>query len=87
MPIPTERPSIKTDLASRYATQPAGGAFNAKEVKEQPIDFGLNEKKYETDAGWPEQTQGVSNFKGANVVPYTEISSMASGLDTTKYKG
>ena len=86
MPTPTERPSIKTDLASRYATQPAGGAYNAKDVKNQPQDVSLNETLWENNPNRIIPQQGVSNFKGTNVTPYVEISSLAQGLNTTKYK-
>lgn len=32
MPSPTQRPSLKTDLASRYSKQKVGGAFDAKNI-------------------------------------------------------
>jgi hypothetical protein len=47
---PTERPSIATTLADRYATQKVGGAYDAKEVKNQPIDFGLQDTLFETQS-------------------------------------
>lgn len=50
---PTERPSISTTLADRYATQRVGGAYDAKEVKKQPIDFGLQDTLFETQSPTP----------------------------------
>lgn len=53
MPIqtPTERPSLKTTLEDRYANQRVGGAFDAKEVKVQPIDFGHQNKILQNPTG------------------------------------
>lgn len=82
MPTQITRQSLSTDLENRYKTQSAGGAFNAKEVKQQPVDFGINEKKFETNSGWPESTQGVSNFKNDG----EGLSSYSKGLDTKPYK-
>jgi hypothetical protein len=47
---PTERPSLQTSLEQRYATQKVGGAYDAKQVKTQPIDFGLQDKQFEDPA-------------------------------------
>jgi len=49
---PVNRESIQTTLEDRYATQKVGGAFNAKEVKNQPIDFGHQDKIFESPANF-----------------------------------
>ena len=38
----------KIDLAERYLVQHVGGAYDAKNVREQPIDFGQQDKTFET---------------------------------------
>lgn len=43
MPNPVERPSLKTDLASRYKTQRTGGAYDAKTAGTVFDDFMSNE--------------------------------------------
>jgi hypothetical protein len=78
--------SLQTDLASRYANQKVGGAFDAKNVKQQPHDVAMNENLFETDPKLAHPVQGVSNFKGvADGVNYSEVSQLAKGLKTTKY--
>jgi hypothetical protein len=49
---PTLRPSLQTTLEQRYSTQRAGGAFDAKNVRNQPIDFGLQNKQWEDPTGF-----------------------------------
>ena len=78
--------SLQTDLASRYANQKVGGAFDAKNVKQQPLPIAMNENLFETNAKVATPVQGVSNFKVvANGVDYKEISQLAQGLKTTRY--
>lgn len=38
MPTPIARPSLTTDLATRYATQKVGGAFDARDIVESGVD-------------------------------------------------
>lgn len=38
MPIPTERPSLDTNLEKRYEAQRAGGAFDAKTAGDATVD-------------------------------------------------
>ena len=73
--IPTERPSLQTSLVERYASQACGGAFNAKDVQNQPIDFGLLDKTFET----PSDMKGEFNEKALNFVDTT-------GWNNKKYK-
>ena len=75
------RPSTQTDLASRYASQTVGGAYNAKEVKNQPIDFGLQETLW-TSPGF----KGEGENKGLGAGKRDIQSSLyRQGLDTTRY--
>jgi hypothetical protein len=73
---PTERPSLKLSLEERYASQQTGGAFNAKNVKEQPIDFGLQDKTFESP----------SNFSNDNFNPKALNFATSLGHTSTKYK-
>jgi hypothetical protein len=78
MPIqtPTERPSLTTTLEERYANQKVGGAFDAKEVRVQPIDFGHQNKTLQNPTGLAPQT---FSDKALNTAA-------ASGHTTQKYK-
>jgi hypothetical protein len=88
MPIPTERPSLTTDLLSRYNNQRAGGAFDAHQAGTSTSDPSALARQFtNSDKFIIREPLLVSNFKGANNSNYTEISSLASGLDTRKYKG
>ena len=85
MPIPTPRPSLTTNLAQRYATQPVGGAFDARDIIETGVDslFGsMQGAEFQTANGFEtEVQQGISQFKndGENLSIYEQ------GLDTTPY--
>ena len=68
---PIDRQSLNTDLASRYETQRVGGAFNAKEVKEQPIDFGYQDKQFESP---PTFLSDNFNEKALNYSDYLGVS-------------
>jgi hypothetical protein len=88
MPIPIERQSLKTDLNSRYVTQREGGAFDAKLAGTGTAPQSLLGALYLIKNGFLVRESTVeSNFKGTDQLDYTEISLMAKGLDTTKYKG
>lgn len=73
---PTERPSLQVTLEERYATQRAGGAFDAKEVKQQPIDFGLQNTQFENPAGLAPATFSDKALDYAKSI----------GVSTKKYK-
>lgn len=86
MPSPTPRPSLITDLETRYATQPEGGAFNAKLAGTSTAPASTLAQQFDnTNKFIVKEPLFVSNFKGANGPGYTEISSLATGLDTRKY--
>lgn len=74
---PTPRPSLTNDLASRYANQHVGGAYDAKQVKTQPIDFGILDATYETPGTFEKDN---FNEKALNF-------SDTLGVDRRKYKG
>lgn len=73
---PTERPSLTITLEERYATQKVGGAYDAKEVKKQPIDFGLQNKTLQNPSGLAAST---FSDKALNTAA-------SSGHTTQKYK-
>ena len=73
--IPIDRVSTRISLEARYATQKAGGAFNAKDVKNQPGDFGLQDRTFET----PSDINGTFNEKALNFLDTT-------GFNNKKYK-
>jgi hypothetical protein len=72
---PTDRPSLQMSLEQRYANQKVGGAFDAKQVKIQPMDFGLQDKLFET----PVFSSDNFNDKALN---YSD----SMGVSTKKYK-
>jgi hypothetical protein len=74
---PTPRPSLTTDLASRYVSQHVGGAYDAKKVKTQPIDFGILDSTYEAP----------NNFGSDNFNEKALNFSDSLGVDKRKYKG
>ena len=73
---PTERPSLEMTLEERYANQKVGGAFDAKEVKKQPIDFGHQNKTLQNPSGLAASTFSDKALDTA----------AASGHTTQKYK-
>jgi hypothetical protein len=48
---PIDRTSMRISLEERYNSQHVGGTYDAKNVKTQPIDFGLQDKLYENPPG------------------------------------
>lgn len=90
MPIPTERPSIKTDLLSRYANQRCGGAF---EVKDAVIDGGHESLNKATPGSMQSAFWTPAGFKTKMALMITELKAKAlnfvdsQGLDNRKYKG
>jgi hypothetical protein len=81
------RPSISTDLATKYQTSKVGGAYDAKKAGTS-TETSPQAALYDNTGNFVVNAQkGISNFKGANSQNYTEISSLAKGLNTTKYKG
>lgn len=91
MPIPTPRPSLKVSLSNRYASQRAGGAFDAKNISTQPgtrgseggLGFGIQETQFTIPlfriASWAflQQSDFINSGK--------DLSYYVQGLDTTPY--
>ena len=73
MPIqtPTERPSLEMTLEERYANQRVGGAFDAKEVKKQPIDFGHQNKILQNPSGLATDTFSDKALNTAAAIGHT----------------
>jgi hypothetical protein len=85
MPIPTPRPSLTTDLATRYATQRVGGAFNDKNIIESGVDAlfaSFQSAQFQTKNGFLTKVQqGVSDFKGEG----KDLSIYVQGLSVVPY--
>lgn len=85
MPIPTPRPSLTTDLATRYATQRVGGAFNDKNIIENGVDAlfaSFQSAQFQNFNGFLTRVQqGVSDFKRDG----KDLSQYVQGLSTTPY--
>ena len=85
MPNPISRPSLTIDLATRYQTQKAGGAFDDKNIIESGVDAlfaSYQGATFQNANGFLTKVQqGVSDFKGdgANLSIYVQ------GLSTTPY--
>lgn len=88
MPSPTPRPSLTTDLETRYETQKEGGAFDAKQAGTATAPASIQAQQFEnTDTFVVKEPLFISNFKGTDTPNYKEISILAQGLDVRKYKG
>jgi hypothetical protein len=85
MPNAISRPSLTTTLADRYATQPVGGAFNARNIIESGVDalFASNQSaEFQVKNGFlTEELLQVSDFKNEG----NGLSQYVQGLDTSKY--
>ena len=91
MPIQIDRVSLKTSLASRYAGQKAGGAFDAKNIPTQPgqrgaeggLGFGMQEQQYTTPLFRIASNAFLqqSDFKKEG----KDLSAYSKGLSTTPY--
>lgn len=85
MPIPTPRPSLTTDLATRYATQRVGGAFNDRDIIETGVDglfASYQAIQFQKANGFLTRVQqGVSDFKADG----KDLSYYVQGLNTTPY--
>jgi hypothetical protein len=85
MPIETPRPSLTTNLAQRYETQPVGGAFNARNIIESGVDPLFASHKgaiYQTENGFETEVKiGVSQFKNDG----EGTSFLEKGINTTPY--
>ncbi len=82
---PISRPSLTTDLATRYATQNVGGAYDARDIIEKgvdPIVASYQGATFQNINGFlTEAQQGVSDFKNNG----NGLSQYVEGLSTKKY--
>jgi len=88
MPNETQRTSLTINLATRYAQQSEGGAFNAKTAGTATAPASLQSKLYDTNPQFQvKETLGQSNFEGVtDGGNYKEISRYANNINTTRYK-
>ena len=91
MPTPTDRPSLKTSLSSRYSGQSIGGAFDAKYIPTQPgqrgaeggLGMGIQDQLY-TSPLFRIASQAFlqqSDFKNEG----KDLSTYVKGLSTVPY--
>jgi hypothetical protein len=82
---PIQRNSLTTDLVTRYNTQKAGGAYNAKAIIETGVDplfASYQGATFQNKNGFlTEQSVGTSDFKNDG----KDLSQYVAGLNTTKY--
>jgi hypothetical protein len=101
MPTQTDRPSLSTDLVTRYEKQPAGGAFDVKKTLKAPgqtlqsgdrLPIDGNEKFFSVDDFAAKQLLGVTEFLDAaeantSASPRSVgISRYVRGFSNQKYK-
>ena len=101
MPQPSNRPSLTTDLASRYAKQHAGGAFEVKQRLKPPgnspqtgdrMPIDGNERLYSEDDFAVKQVGGITELLDAKEANTTssprskELSLYIRGFNNRKYK-
>ena len=86
MPLPIPRPSLVTSLSQRYAHQPVGGAYDARNIIEvgvDPLFASAKGSQFQIENGFETEIQlGVSQFKNEGL----GISIYDDGLDVTPYK-
>jgi hypothetical protein len=85
MPNALPRPSLTIDLATRYATQTVGGAFNARNIVENGVDplfASYQGATFQNFNGFLTDVQvGVSDFKNNG----NDLSIFVQNLNTTPY--
>lgn len=97
MPNPTPRPSLTTDLQTRYNNQRAGGAFDVKKTLGAPgtepaagktIDAAsVQGATFQSPNGFEVKVkQGDTQFKDAQGTTSKQLSRYAQGLSNKKYK-
>jgi hypothetical protein len=88
MPTETTRPSLTTDLATRYATQQTGEAFNSKLAGTATAPLSIQAKLYDTNPSFiVNELQEISNFENVgDGGTYKEVSKYSSNINTTRYK-
>ena len=97
MPTPVKRQSLVIDLQTRYATQPAGGAFNVKTVLGQPGNSpapgtiinatSIQGKTFQSPAGFEVKAAQMSTqFLDAQGTTSKQLSVYIHGFTNQKYK-
>lgn len=99
MPTPIQRPSLTTDLASRYSTQRAGSAFDVKQTlggpgtapKKQSVIEGDTKSQqganFQSPNGFETDVlQGITQLKDAQGTKSKELSTYIKGFSNRKYK-
>jgi hypothetical protein len=101
MPTPSQRPSLSTDLETRYENQRVGSAFDIKDVLKNPHsapsagDRGPvegNENLYSVNDFAIKQPTGVTEFldaldaNGSTAAQSKQLSRYMKGFDNRKYK-
>lgn len=98
MPIPTERPSLSKDLATRYASQREGGAFDVKDRLGAPgsrpvvgtaVDnTSMNGQTFQSPNGFVVgANSGQTQMKDAQGTVSKQLSMYIRGFSNRKYKG
>ena len=102
MPTQSDRPSLSTDLESRYRNQRAGSVYDVKATLKQPgqslqpgdrMPINGNEHLYTNDDFVVKQTLGVTEFLDAQSANNSsspssrEMSRYMRGFTSRKYKG
>ena len=96
MPNASVRPSLTTDLQTRYAQQREGGAFDVKKVLGGPgstpaagttIDaISSNAVSFQSPAGFEVKSLvGVTQLKDAQGTTSKQLSIYMKGFDNTRY--
>lgn len=97
MPQPIERPSLTTDLQSRYSSQKAGGAFDVKKILGAPgtepaagttIDAVSQQgANFQSPNGFEVKVkQGITQMKEAQGTSSKQLSLYIKGFNNKKYK-
>jgi hypothetical protein len=97
MPNPTNRPSLTTDLQTRYATQREGGAFDVKKTLGGPgsipsagttIDAVSHQgSAFQSPNGFEvKPMQGITQLKDAQGTTSKQLSRFMQGFSDKKYK-
>lgn len=97
MPTPVPRPSLTTDLQTRYSNQRAGGAFDVKKVLGAPgtepaagktIDaVSAQGAAFQAPNGFEVKVmQGDTQFKDAQGTTSKQLSRYIKGFSNQKYK-
>ncbi len=87
-----DRPSLEKNLETRYATQPVGGAYNAKDIIRQGgnvVSLGGStfDTNYTVTKGFKtKMATGVTELKDAAGASSKQLSLYMQGFNNKKYK-